>query len=138
MKSKFFCISFSIIAIAFSLYSCSGSVSPDYGKYESLLKDQMQTMRNVLNGAHYNEFVSQYVDPSYITKVGGVDKVLLQFGSRQQSQMYNALSVARNISPLYNESKKEMTYVSDALVNPLVFKLINGKWYIIGDWFKYQ
>ena len=95
-------------------------------------------MRNVLNGAHYNEFISTYVEPAYVSKVGGVDKVLLQFGSRQQTQMYNSLTAARNITPLYNESKKEMTYVSEVLLNPIVFKLIGGKWYLAGDWFKYQ
>lgn len=138
MKTNHLKITASIFLLSIIFYSCSGSVSPDYRTYENLLKNQMQTMRNVLNGAHYNQFVSQYVDPSYVSRVGGVDKVLLQFGSRQQTQMYNALSVARNISPLYNESKKEMTYVSEALINPLVFKLINGKWYLSGDWFKYQ
>lgn len=138
MKSQKYGIAFAIFFLSVIFYSCSGSVSPDYRNYESQLKNQMQTMRNVLNGAHYNEFIAGYVDPAYVSKVGGVDQVLLQFKNKQQTEMYNALSIARNVTPLYNDSKKEMTYVSDALKNPLVFKLIGGKWYLLGDWFKYQ
>jgi len=123
-----------ILSISF-LYGCSGA-SPEYRTYETLLRNQMQEMTNVLNAGHYNEFMSTYVDPSYLTKEGGVDQALLQFGNKKQQQLYKDLKIAKNITPLYNEKTKEMTYMNETLVKPIAFKLINGKWMMEGDWFK--
>ncbi|MBS1517828.1 MAG: hypothetical protein JSS91_07055 [Bacteroidetes bacterium] len=121
---------FSVICI-----SCSGA-SPELVQYRSELKDQMQEMINVLNGAHYTEFMENYVEPSYITKAGGLDQAMLQFGNTKQNQIRKALQAARNIEPLFNQNKKVMTYVGNALPIPLTFKQISGKWYLTGDWFE--
>ena len=123
-----------LTAIAF-IYACSGA-SPEYRTYENKLRDQMQEMINVLNAAHYNEFMSTYADPSYISSMGGVDKALLEFGNKEQQQLIRDLKVSKNITPLYSEKNKEMTYISELLKVPVVFKMKNNKWYLQGDWFR--
>lgn len=122
------------ISIPF-LYGCSGA-SPEYRTYQNLLRNQMQDMINVLNAGHYNEFMNTYVEPAYLTKEGGVDKALLKFDNKEQQQLYIDLKNAKNVSPLYDEKTKEMTYIGENLVNPITFRFNNGKWYMEGSWFK--
>ncbi len=117
------------------IYGCSGA-SPEYRTYENNLRDQMQEMIVVLNAGHSNEFMSTYADPSYIASKGGVNKALLEFGNKEQQQLIRDLKASKNITPLYNSKNKEMTYVSELMKVPVVFKLINNKWYLTGDWFR--
>lgn len=115
---------------------CSGGVSPEFSGYKADLKVQIQEMTNVLFGGLNSQFLSTYVDPSYITSEGGVDKAMLNFNNSEQQKLYKDLKIAKNISPLYNSSKKELTYINDVMIKPITFRLINGKWYMMGDWFK--
>jgi len=134
LTTKLYSFLFILIVSITYLYGCSG-VSPEYRTYENLLRNQIQEIINVLNAGHYNEFMSTYVDPTYIGNEGGVDKALLQFDNKEQQQLYKDLKIARNTTPLYNEKTKEMTYMNEIL-KPITFKLFNGKWYMEGDWFK--
>ena len=92
-------------------------------------------MSNVLFGGLYSKFMSTYVDPSYLNSEGGMDAAMLEFSNAEQQLLYKDLKIAKNISPLYNSSKKQLTYVNELMVKPITFKLINGKWYMMGDWF---
>lgn len=128
-----------IILFAFILSvfaGCSGSgTSPELSGYKADLKIQIQEMTNVLFGGLYSKFMSTYVDPSYINSEGGIDAAMLEFSNAEQQLLYKDLKIAKNISPLYNSSKKQLTYVNELMVKPITFKLINGKWYMMGDWF---
>ena len=117
------------------LYSCSGT-SPEYTGYSDQLKDQIQAMKTVLNAGHYKEFMSNYVSPAYISSQGGVDAALLKFDNSKQQALYKALTVARNVTPLYNSSGKTMTYSTTTLPMPIVFKMEGSKWYLTSDWFQ--
>ena len=114
---------------------CSGT-SPEYSGYRNALKNQMRDMFNVLNAGHKTEFIQDFVDPSYIKKVGGVDQALTQFSDSRASALQTALRIARNIEPTYDPSAKQMSYFSNSLQVPIVFKLIGGKWYLQDDWLK--
>ncbi len=124
-----------VLFAAIILAGCSG-VSPEYGGYRDTLKDQMRDMFNVLNAGHKSEFMQNYVDPSYITKVGGMDQALIQFTDSRASALQTALRIARNIQPTYDPAAKQMTYFSDVLQEPIVFRLKSGKWYLQDDWLK--
>lgn len=89
-----------------------------------------------LNGGHAAEFMSKYADPSYLASTGGVDNALLQFSNSRQTALMNALKIAREIEPLYDESKNVMTYTSAVLPQPVIMKMVSGKWYLTSDWFK--
>lgn len=125
-----------IIAIT-GIYSCAGGggTSPELSNYKSELKIQIQDMTNMLFGGNYSQFMSTYVDPSYINSEGGVDAAMLEFSNAEQQMLYKDLKVAKNISPLYNASSKQLTYVNELMSKPIAFKLKNGKWYMEGDWF---
>ncbi|MDQ3193736.1 MAG: hypothetical protein M3P82_01925 [Bacteroidota bacterium] len=114
--------------------NCTGT-SPEYSRYQSLLKNQIQEMANVLNAGHYKEFMTNYVSPSYISTMGGVDAALLNFDNSKQQSLYRALNAARNIEPLYEANSKTMTYISSDLSRPIVFRLQGGKWYLTDDMF---
>ncbi len=116
------------------LFGCSAS--PDYGKYQSQVSSQMQSMINVLNAGHAREFMSTYVNPSYINSMGGLDQAMLQFDNAKQQRLNLSLSFARNIPPIYDEQSRTLTYISNDLAKPLLFKLIGTKWYMDGDWFR--
>ncbi len=121
---------------ALSFFSCSGAgLSPQYGTYKKLLQNQMQEMSNVLFAGHNSEFLSTYVDPKYINSMGGVNQALLQFSNAEQQVLYRNLKVAQNVTPTYDDNSKTMTYTL-SIAKPIAFKLINGKWYMTGDWFK--
>lgn len=126
---------FITIFTALNFLNCSGT-SPDYTKYQSRLKIQIQDMMNVLNAGHYKEFMSDYVSPTYISSMGGVDAAMLNFDNSKQQALYKALTIARNTEPLYEENSKTMTYISTTLSRPIVFKLQNGKWYLTEDLFR--
>ncbi len=117
------------------LFSCGGA-SPDYMVYQNKVNSQMLDMINVLNAGHYNQFLSSYASPAYINSMGGVDKALLQFGNARQQALYKALKSAANITPLYDDKAKTLTYISTNLPKPVTFKLVNGTWYLTDDWFK--
>ena len=117
------------------IFNCTGT-SPEYNKYQSSLKTQIQTMINVLNAGHYNEFMSNYVSPTYISSMGGVDAALLSFDNSKQQALNKALTIARDTEPLYEANSNVMTYISTALPRPVVFKLQNGKWYLTDDLFR--
>lgn len=134
-QKKIFSLTFILSFSIAILYSCSGT-SPEYRTYENALKLQIQEMTNVLNAAHYNEFMSKYVDPAYVAKEGGVDQALLQFDNKKQQRLYSDLKLARNTSPLYDDKTREMTYISESLSKAITFKLVDGKWYMTGDWFR--
>lgn len=124
------------VLILTGLAGCGSSgTSPEFSGYKDDLKIQIQEMTNVLFGGLYSKFMSTYVDPSYINSEGGVDKAMLEFSNAEEQLLYKDLKIAKNISPLYNSSKKQMTYINEAMVKPITFKLINGKWYMMGDWF---
>lgn len=122
------------ILLAAIMIGCSAS--PELGDYNQVVKDQMHEMMNVLNAGHYREFMGTYVSPAYVKSMGGVDAALLQFGNTRQQALYNALRVARNITPFYDKKTQTLTYVNDAIPIPLAFKKESGKWYLQGDWFK--
>lgn len=133
IRKKFFLpIAFLLAAV---IYNCSGT-SPEYREYQDALKIQIREMENVLNAGHNREFLANYVDPNYISSMGGVDAALLQFGNTRQQAVYGALKIARNMMPLYNEKSKTMTYTGTALPIPVVFKQMSGKWYLQSDYFK--
>lgn len=127
----------SILAILFiaMVYGCSGT-SPEYSQYRSDLKNQMQEMINVLNAGHRSEFMSKYVDPSYIQRMGGLDGAMTQFTDSRSRALQTALRAAKNIEPTYSEGAKQMSYFSQEMINPIVFKQKSGKWYLQDDWLK--
>jgi len=131
---KFF--SFIAIITTVIIIGCSGSVSPEYGNYKMALRTQMQDMVDVLFAGHYSEFMTKYVDPSYISSMGGVNKALLQFDNAEQSRLYADLKLAQNISPFYDPDKNQMVYQGAMILRPIAFKQIGGKWYMEGDWFR--
>ncbi len=91
---------------------------------------------DVLNGGLYTKFMKNYVEPSYIINEGGLDQSVILFSKEEQIELYNALRISKNIQPLYNKSKSELTFISPALKNTVVFRKILGKWYLTGDWFR--
>lgn len=134
INKSFFHIIF-ILSTSIS-FNCTGAgLSPEYGTYKNTLKNQMQEMSNVLFAGHYSEFMSKYVNPKYITSEGGVDKALLQFDNAEQQLLYRSLKIAQNVTPTYDDNTKTMLYML-SIAEPLAFTLINGKWYLDGDWFK--
>ncbi|MEO8447439.1 MAG: hypothetical protein ABI528_08085, partial [bacterium] len=68
--------------------------------------------------------------------MGGVDAVLLEFGNTRQQEIIKSLKLAKNITPIYNEENNSMTYFSETMTRPLVFKQVGGKWYMQGDWIR--
>ncbi|MBK9331226.1 MAG: hypothetical protein IPM96_02215 [Ignavibacteria bacterium] len=118
-----------------SIWNCSGA-SPELSEYRNALKIQMQTMLNTLNGAHYSQFMQNYVEPSYISKVGGLDQAVIQFDNKKQKEVYTMLQFAKNIEPLYSSKSKLMTYIDNSMPIPVTFRMVNGKWYLTGDMFQ--
>jgi hypothetical protein len=129
---------FSFLAITSTviLLGCSGAVSPDFGKYKMALSNQMQDMTDVLFAGHYTEFLSKYVDPSYIKSMGGVDQALLEFDNTEQQRLYADLKIAKNITPFYDPDVNQMVYQGPLLRKPIAFVQKSGKWYMMGDWFR--
>jgi hypothetical protein len=123
------------ISIVAALAGCSGT-SPEYSQYRSDLKYQMQDMINVLNAGHNTEFMEKYVDPSYVQKMGGINKALIPFSADRARALQSALRVAKNVEPTYEPGGKQMSYFSDNLIVPIVFKQKSGKWYLQDDWLK--
>ena len=121
-SKKFF--SFISILSTVIIIGCSGSVSPEYGNYKMTLRNQMQDMIDVLFAGHYTEFLSTYVEPSYITSMGGVNKALLQFDNAEQQRLYADLKIAQNISPFYDPDKNQMVYQGAMILRPIAFKQI--------------
>ncbi|MBK8982603.1 MAG: hypothetical protein IPM38_09865 [Ignavibacteria bacterium] len=117
------------------LWNCSGA-SPELSEYRNALKIQMQTMLNTLNGGHYSQFMQDYVEPSYISKLGGLDQAVVQFDNQKQKEVYAKLQIAKNIEPLYSSKSKLMTYIDNSMPIPVTFKMVNGKWYLTGDMFQ--
>jgi len=111
------------------IWNCSGA-SPELSEYRNALKIQMQTMLNTLNGAHYSQFMQNYVEPSYISKVGGLDQAVIQFDNKKQKEVYTMLQFAKNIEPLYSSKSKLMTYIDNSMPIPVTFRMVNGKWYL--------
>lgn len=135
MKIQKILLSTIILSSLAFIYACAGA-SPEYQRYQNQLNVQMQDMINVLNAGHYNQFIQTYVEPSYIQSRGGADKTLLQFDNKRQQALYKALTMAKGIQPLYNTESNEMTYIGERLTKPIVFKRINGKWYLESDYLK--
>lgn len=131
-------ILFSILFLsALYNYGCSG-YSPEFSANRNKLNSQLQQMINVLNGAHYSEFIQQYVDPNYIKKAGGLNEVVLLFDNSKQNQIFAALKAAQNVDPISDKSGNVMTYMGNRLPLALTFKLVNNKWYLTGDWLEYN
>jgi hypothetical protein len=125
------------VLILFTVITISGcTASPEMGNYTVQLRNQMQDMIDVLFGGHYGEFMETYVDPEYIKSMGGVNQALLEFDNSEQERLYADLKLCKNITPFYNESKKELTYTSTVMQQPITFKQIGTKWYMEGYWFK--
>ena len=125
------------VLILFTVITISGcTASPELGNYTVQLRNQMQDMIDVLFGGHYGEFMETYVDPEYIKSMGGVNQALLEFDNSEQERLYADLKLCKNITPFYNESKKELTYTSTVMQQPITFKQIGTKWYMEGYWFK--
>ncbi len=128
---------FLLLVVSFGFLSgCSGGLSPDYNNYNQQLRNQMQEMINTLFGGHRTEFMQTYVDPSYITKMGGVDAATRLFTDQRASALQAALRVAKQVQPTYDEAAKQMTYYTDGMPQPIVFKQKGGKWYLQDDWFR--
>lgn len=127
-----------IVIIAIMIVSgCGGSSAPtELSQYTGELKLQMQTMMDVLNQGLYSKFMSEYVDTSYINSKGGLDQSVLLFDNEKQTELYNALMAAKNLQPFYNKKNNELIYAGASLPRLMTFVLINGKWYLRGDWFK--
>jgi hypothetical protein len=123
-----------VIFLAAIITGCTAS--PELGNYKMQMITQMQQMNVVLFAGHYNEFMSTYVNPSYIKSMGGVEQALLQFDNDEQQRLYADLKIAQNITPFYDPDKNELVYTGTILPKAIVFKQINGKWYMQGDWFK--
>jgi len=124
------------VLILFTVITISGcTASPEMGNYTVQLRNQMQDMIDVLFGGHYGEFMETYVDPEYIKSMGGVNQALLEFDNSEQERLYADLKLCKNITPFYNESKKELTYTSTVMQQPITFKQIGTKWYMEGYWF---
>jgi len=128
---------FTVLAISILAFlsGCSGT-SPEYSQYRSDLKYQMQDMVNVLNVGHNSEFMEKYVDPSYVQKMGGINQALIPFSADRARALQGALKIAKNVQPTYEPGGKQMSYFSDNLIVPIVFKQKNGKWYLQDDWLK--
>jgi len=140
-KRKFMYLKFSLLSFliltTFVFYGCSG-YTPEYSANRTKLNSQLQTMINVLNGAHYSDFIQEYVDPGYISKAGGLDQVTLSFNNEKQRQIFAALKAAQNIDPVSNSKGTVMTYSGGALPFAVMFRLVNNKWYLTGDWLEYN
>lgn len=136
MYSKLLLLSFLILTI-FAFYNCSG-YTPEFSSNRTKLNSQLQTMINVLNGAHYSQFIQEYVDPNYISKAGGLDQVVLSFSNEKQRQILAALKAAQNIDPVSNSKGTVMTYSGGALPVAVMFRQVNNKWYLTGDWLEYN
>jgi hypothetical protein len=125
------------VLILFTVITISGcTASPEMGNYTVQLRNQMQDMIDVLFGGHYGEFMETYVDPEYIKSMGGVNQALLEFDNSEQERLYADLKLMQKYYPFYNESKKELTYTSTVMQQPITFKQIGTKWYMEGYWFK--
>ncbi|HMQ68232.1 MAG TPA: hypothetical protein PKA90_04655 [Ignavibacteria bacterium] len=125
------------VLILFAVITISGcTASPELGNYNLQLRNQMQDMIDVLFGGHYTEFMETYVDPDYIKNMGGVNQALRDFDNSEQQRLYADLKLCKNITPFYNENKKELTYTSTVMQQPITFKQIGTKWYMEGYWFK--
>ncbi|HQY19839.1 MAG TPA: hypothetical protein PK294_03345 [Ignavibacteria bacterium] len=133
---KLILISF-LILTSFTFYNCSG-YTPEFSNNRTKLNSQLQTMINVLNGAHYSQFIQEYVDPGYISKAGGLDQVVLSFNNEKQRQIFAALKAAQNIDPVSNSKGTVMTYSGGALPVAVMFRQVNNKWYLTGDWLEYN
>ncbi|MFZ1322283.1 MAG: hypothetical protein WAT71_12075 [Ignavibacteria bacterium] len=133
---KLFFISF-LIFTTITFYNCSG-YTPEFSNNRTKLNTQLQTMINVLNGAHYSQFIQEYVDPGYISKAGGLDQVMLSFNNEKQRQIFAALKAAQNIDPVSNSKGTVMTYSGGALPVAVMFRQVNNKWYLTGDWLEYN
>lgn len=128
---------FLLLVASFGLLSgCSVGLSPDYNNYNQQLRNQMQEMINTLFGGHRSEFMQNYVDPSYITKMGGVDAATRLFTDQRATALQAALRVAKQVQPTYDEAARQMTYYTDGMAQPIVFKQKSGKWYLQDDWFR--
>lgn len=128
--------SFLLFTVIVHLSGCSGSVSPELGQYKQDLKYHMQEMINVLNAGHRTEFMEKYVDPAYVSKMGGVSAAVTQFTDRRSQALQAALRVAKNVQPTYDAANKQMTYFNELLQIPIVFKMKDGKWYLQDDYFR--
>ena len=125
------------VLILFTVFTISGcTASPELGNYTVQLRNQMQDMIDVLFGGHYGEFMETYVDPAYIKNMGGVNQALLEFDNSEQERLYADLKLCKNITPFYDEDVKELVYTSSVMQQPITFKQIGTKWYMMGDWFK--
>jgi len=123
-------------AVIFSVIIIGCTASPELGNYKMQMITQMQQMENVLFAGHYNQFMSTYVDPSYLKSMGGVDQALLQFDNSEQQRLYADLKIAQNMTPFYDPDKKQLVYSGTVLLKPIAFKQIGTKWYMEGDWFR--
>ncbi|MDQ3021486.1 MAG: hypothetical protein M3R36_13090 [Bacteroidota bacterium] len=135
LTTKSFLFLISIFSTVILIGCAGGGLSPEYSTYEKTVRNQMQEMSNVLFAGHNSEFMSKYVDPSYISSMGGLDKALLQFSNSEQQLLYRVLKIAQNVTPFYDENTKTLTYTA-SIAKPLAFTLKNGKWYMQGDWFR--
>ena len=96
------------ISVIFTVIIIGCTASPELGNYKMQMMTQMQQMNDVLFAGHYSEFMSTYVDPSYIKSQGGVEQALLQFDNTEQERLYADLKIAQNITPFYDPDKNQL------------------------------
>lgn len=126
-----------LLSIIF-LSGCGGSSSdpaPNILEFKAQLNNQMQEMQNTLNDADYVQFMQNYVDPGYITDIGGINEAVTLMDISKQTELFVSLQLAKNIEPIYSSSSNVMKYIGGGLTTPMTFVQINSKWYLTRESF---
>lgn len=117
---------------------CGGSSSDSTSNilvFKAQLNNQMQEMQNTLNDADYVMFMQNYVDPGYITDIGGINEAVNLMDISKQTELFVSLQLAKNIEPIYSQSSNLMKYIGGGLTIPITFVQVNSKWYLTRESF---
>ena len=140
IKINFFTLvfvpSFILSTIIFS--GCGGSSSDTTSSilvFKAELNNQMQEMQNTLDDANYVMFMQNYVDPGYISDIGGINEAVTLMDISRQTELFVSLQLAKNIEPIYSKSRNVMKYIGGGLTIPMTFVQINNKWFLTRESF---
>jgi len=131
-----FVSSFILSTVIFS--ACGGSSSDTSSNilvFKAELNNQMLEMQNTLNNAEYIKFMQDYVDPGYISDIGGINEAVTLMDISKQTELFVSLQLAKNIEPIYSKTSNVMKYIGGGLTIPVTFVQINSKWYLTRESF---
>ncbi|MFZ1322284.1 MAG: hypothetical protein WAT71_12080 [Ignavibacteria bacterium] len=140
IKIYFFTLVFvpTFILSTILISGCGGSSSDSTSNilvFKAELNNQMQEMQNSLNDADYVQFMQNYVDPGYITDIGGINEAVNLMDISKQTELFVSLQLAKNIEPIYSKTSNVMKYIGGGLTIPVTFVQINSKWFLTRDSF---